>query len=115
MLDKMHVLRLKRAIPQAISAFHTEECVNSLSRDGGGAYPWRSVMCVANPLRFHASMDPAFEGLVGYRSISPGGSITADQRLTSGRTDICIAINWAGLAGCTTRRPLSASRVLVNG
>ncbi|KAJ7049419.1 hypothetical protein C8F01DRAFT_1378658 [Mycena amicta] len=78
------------------TAFHTDEYVNSLNRDGGGAYPWRSVIPCWRA--------PAFESLFEYRSVSPGGPITAAQRLTSGGTDI--AINWAGGLHHATSPPL---------
>ncbi|KAF7325497.1 Histone deacetylase RPD3 [Mycena kentingensis (nom. inval.)] len=93
MLDKMHVLRPKRATPEAMSAFHTDEYVNFLKR----VTPETSQELTHGGLLFLVGElpdNPAFEGLFEYCSISAGGSISAAQRLTSGAADI--AINWAG-------------------
>ncbi|KAF7315978.1 Histone deacetylase RPD3 [Mycena indigotica] len=93
MLDKMHVLRPKRATPEAMSAFHTDEYVNFLKR----VTPETSQELTHGGLLFLVGElpdNPAFEGLFEYCSISAGGSIAAAQRITSGAADI--AINWAG-------------------
>ncbi|TRM68856.1 hypothetical protein BD626DRAFT_392509 [Schizophyllum amplum] len=91
MLDKMHVLRAKRATPETITAFHTDEYVDFLNK----VSPETVRELSYNGSRFLVGDDnPAFEGVFEYCQISAGGSIAAANRLASGATDI--AINWAG-------------------
>ncbi|KAJ7884766.1 histone deacetylase [Mycena olivaceomarginata] len=86
MLSQMHVHRPKRATAESMTAFHTDEYVDFLSR----------VMPeTADELRYGTSPEnPPFEGVFEFCSISAGGSIAAAQRLSSGAADI--AINWSG-------------------
>ncbi|TFK43973.1 histone deacetylase complex, catalytic component RPD3 [Crucibulum laeve] len=91
MLPKMHVLRPKRASPEAMSAFHTDEYVHFLNR----VSPETAEDLTYHGTRFLVGEDnPAFEGVFEFCSISAGGSIGGANRITSGATDI--AINWAG-------------------
>ncbi|KAH7906117.1 hypothetical protein BJ138DRAFT_1072084 [Hygrophoropsis aurantiaca] len=91
MLDKMHVLRPKRATPETMTSFHTDEYIHFLSR----VTPETAEELTFHGTRFLMGEDnPAFEGVFEFCSISAGGSIAAAQRLTSGAADI--AINWAG-------------------
>ncbi|TFK43975.1 histone deacetylase RPD3 [Crucibulum laeve] len=91
MLPKMHVLRPKRATPEAMTAFHTDEYVHFLNR----VTPETAQELTYHGTRFLVGDDnPAFEGVFDFCSISAGGSIAAANRLTSGAADI--AINWAG-------------------
>ncbi|KAG6828313.1 hypothetical protein H0H92_008428 [Tricholoma furcatifolium] len=66
MLPKMHVLRPRRASPETMSAFHTDEYIHFLSR---------VTPETAEDLTYH-------------------GTRCAAKRITSGAADI--AINWAG-------------------
>ncbi|OBZ79650.1 Histone deacetylase RPD3 [Grifola frondosa] len=91
MLDKMHILRAKRASAEAMTRFHTDEYVDFLSR----VTPETADSLTFHGTRFLVGDDnPAFEGVFEFCSISAGGSIAAAQRLLNGGTDI--AINWAG-------------------
>ncbi|KIJ69737.1 hypothetical protein HYDPIDRAFT_104358 [Hydnomerulius pinastri MD-312] len=91
MLDKMTVLHPKRATPETMAAFHTDEYIHFLNR----VTPETAEELTYHGTRFLVGEDnPAFEGVFEFCSISAGGSIAAAQRITSGATDI--AINWAG-------------------
>ncbi|KAJ7052207.1 histone deacetylase RPD3 [Mycena amicta] len=91
MLGKMHVLKPKRTSAEALTAFHTDEYVQFLSK----VTPETFAQLSFNGTRFLIGEDnPPFEGLFEFSSISAGGSIAAAQRITSGAADI--AINWAG-------------------
>lgn len=91
MLDKMHVLRPRRATPENITAFHTDEYIHFLSR----VTPETAEELTYHGTRFLVGDDnPAFEGVFEFCTISAGGSIDAAQRIASGAADI--AINWAG-------------------
>ncbi|KAH7922563.1 histone deacetylase [Leucogyrophana mollusca] len=91
MLDKMHVLRPKRATPETMTAFHTDEYIHFLNR----VTPETAEELTYHGTRFLMGEDnPAFEGVFEFCSISAGGSISAAQRITCGAADI--AINWAG-------------------
>ncbi|KAI4294658.1 hypothetical protein K525DRAFT_261354 [Schizophyllum commune Loenen D] len=91
MLDKMHVLKAKRATPERMTAFHTDEYVDFLNK----VSPETVRELTYNGSRFLVGDDnPAFEGVFEYCQTSAGGSIAAANRIASGATDI--AINWAG-------------------
>ncbi|KXN81843.1 putative histone deacetylase 1-B [Leucoagaricus sp. SymC.cos] len=91
MLPKMHVLRPRRASPENMTAFHTDEYIHFLTR----VSPETAEELTYHGTRFLVGDDnPAFEGLFEFCSISAGGSICAAQRIASGAADI--AINWAG-------------------
>ncbi|KAF4575430.1 hypothetical protein EYR40_004831 [Pleurotus pulmonarius] len=91
MMDKMHILRPKRATPEAMTAFHTDEYVHFLNR----VTPETAEELTYHGTRFLIGEDnPAFEGLFEFCSISAGGTLGAAQRIASGAADI--AINWAG-------------------
>ncbi|KDR84346.1 hypothetical protein GALMADRAFT_55732 [Galerina marginata CBS 339.88] len=91
MLDKMHVLRPKRASPEAMTAFHTDEYIHFLH----SVTPETVEKMTYQRTRFLVGDDnPAFEGVFEFCSISAGGSISAAERLASGAADI--TINWAG-------------------
>ncbi|RDB19796.1 Histone deacetylase Rpd3 [Hypsizygus marmoreus] len=91
MLPKMHILKPKRASPETMSSFHTDEYVHFLNR----VTPETAEELTYHGTRFLVGEDnPAFEGVFEFCSISAGGSICAAQRIASGATDI--AINWAG-------------------
>ncbi|KAF8967474.1 hypothetical protein BDZ97DRAFT_2056877 [Flammula alnicola] len=91
MLDKMHILRPKRASGEVMSSFHTDEYVHFLYN----VTPETAEKMTFSGTRFLVGEDnPAFEGVFEFCTISAGGSIGAAQRITSGAADI--AINWAG-------------------
>ncbi|KAA1466645.1 hypothetical protein DENSPDRAFT_831510 [Dentipellis sp. KUC8613] len=91
MLDKMHVLRARRATPEAMAAFHTDEYVHFLTR----VTPETAEELTYHGTRFLVGDDnPAFEGIFEFCSISAGGTIAAAKKITSGESDI--SINWAG-------------------
>ncbi|THH14176.1 hypothetical protein EW146_g6128 [Bondarzewia mesenterica] len=91
MLPKMTILRARRATPEAMAAFHTDEYVHFLSR----VTPETAEELTYNGTRFLVGEDnPGFEGIFEFCSISAGGTIAAAKRITSGLDDI--AINWAG-------------------
>ncbi|KAJ6579384.1 histone deacetylase RPD3 [Mycena sp. CBHHK59/15] len=93
MLPKMHILRAKRATPEKMTAFHTDEYVNFLAR----VTPETAEELTHGGMLFLVGElpdNPAFEGVFEFCSISAGGSIAAAQRISSGAADI--AINWAG-------------------
>ncbi|KAF8967453.1 hypothetical protein BDZ97DRAFT_1803400 [Flammula alnicola] len=91
MLDKMHVLRPRRASPKDMTAFHTDEYIHFLH----SVTPETVEKMSYQRSRFLVGDDnPAFEGVFEFCSISAGGSVSASQRIASGAADI--AINWAG-------------------
>ncbi|ETW84192.1 hypothetical protein HETIRDRAFT_155388 [Heterobasidion irregulare TC 32-1] len=91
MLPKMEVLRARRATPEAMAAFHTDEYVHFLNK----VTPDTAEELTYHGTRFLVGDDnPAFEGIFEFCSISAGGTIAAAKRITSGAADI--AINWAG-------------------
>ncbi|KAF5333220.1 hypothetical protein D9611_002826 [Ephemerocybe angulata] len=91
MLDKMQVLRAKRASAEQMTRFHTDEYVHFLNR----VTPETAEELTYHGTRFLVGEDnPAFEGLFEFCSISAGGSIGAAQRIAAGSSDI--AVNWAG-------------------
>ncbi|KAG6836392.1 hypothetical protein H0H93_008537 [Arthromyces matolae] len=91
MLDKMHVLKQRRATAADMTAFHTDEYIHFLQR----VTPETVDELTGHGSRFLVGEDnPAFEGVFEYCSISAGGSICAAERVASGSADI--AINWAG-------------------
>lgn len=91
MLEKMHVLRPKRATAENMTKFHTDEYVHFLSR----VSPETKEELTYGGTRFLVLEDnPAWDGLFEFCSISAGGSIAAAQRVATGASDI--AINWAG-------------------
>ncbi|CAL1699873.1 unnamed protein product [Somion occarium] len=92
MLDKMTVLRAKRATAEQMTRFHTDEYVDFLARIAPELthdVPYHG----SYPMALHED-NPPWEGLFEFCSLSAGGSIAASQRIASGATDI--AINWAG-------------------
>ncbi|KAJ6537670.1 hypothetical protein B0H19DRAFT_1180630 [Mycena capillaripes] len=93
MLPQMHVLRAKRATPESMTAFHTDEYINFLAR----VTPETAEELTHGGMLFLVGElpdNPAFEGVFEFCSISAGGSIAAAQRINSGAADI--AVNWAG-------------------
>ncbi|KAF8871377.1 hypothetical protein CPB84DRAFT_1692299 [Gymnopilus junonius] len=112
MLDKMHVLRPKRATPEQMSAFHTDEYINFLHnvtpetaekmtfQKSRCEYISPDKLALAENLIFSiggslvGDDNPPFEGVFEFCSISAGGSISAAESLASGVAEI--AINWAG-------------------
>ncbi|MCO5595914.1 hypothetical protein L7F22_049965 [Adiantum nelumboides] len=74
-----------------MSAFHTDEYVDFLSR----VSPETMADLTGESKQFLVGEDcPAFEGLWEFCTISAGGSIAAANRVNTGQADI--AINWAG-------------------
>ncbi|KAH9946262.1 histone deacetylase RPD3 [Epithele typhae] len=91
MLPRMQVLRAKRATPEVMTKFHTDEYVHFLSR----VTPETAQHLTYQGTRFLVGEDnPPFEGVFEFCSISAGGSVAAAKRLMDGEADI--AINWAG-------------------
>ncbi|UZJ51582.1 hypothetical protein CBS101457_000902 [Exobasidium rhododendri] len=91
-LDRyMDILRPKRATREQMSAFHTDEYVDFLSR----VSPETMSDLTGESKQFLVGEDcPAFEGLWEFCTISAGGSIAAANRVNTGQADV--AINWAG-------------------
>ncbi|TFK49706.1 histone deacetylase RPD3 [Heliocybe sulcata] len=89
MLDKMQILRAKRATAEQMTQFHTDEYVQFLSR----LTPENADHDAVNHF-LRGDDNPPFDGVFEFCSISAGGSIAAANRLSSGAADI--AINWAG-------------------
>ncbi|TBU44370.1 hypothetical protein BD309DRAFT_958643 [Dichomitus squalens] len=91
MLPKMSVLRPKRATPEVMTRFHTDEYINFLTK-----VTHENVRRLTyQGTRFLIGEDnPPFEGVFEFSSISAGGSIAAAKRLMEGQSDI--TINWAG-------------------
>ncbi|EJD01728.1 histone deacetylase complex, catalytic component RPD3 [Fomitiporia mediterranea MF3/22] len=91
MLDKMQVLRPRRATSENMTAFHSDEYIHFLNR----VTPDSALELTGQGTRFLLGEDnPAFEGVFEFCSISAGGSIDAAKRVADGSADI--AINWAG-------------------
>ncbi|KAF7298629.1 Histone deacetylase [Mycena indigotica] len=91
LLGKLHVLKPKRTSAEALTAFHTDEYIQFLSK----VTPETFAELSFGGTRFLVGEDnPPFEGLFEFSSISAGGSIAAAQRVADGAADI--AINWAG-------------------
>ncbi|KAL0573097.1 hypothetical protein V5O48_008868 [Marasmius crinis-equi] len=91
MFGKMQIIKPKRASPEAMTSFHTDEYIHFLSR----VTPETAEELTFHGTRFLVGDDnPPFEGVFEFCSISAGGSICAANRITSGAADI--AINWAG-------------------
>ncbi|KAL0064028.1 hypothetical protein AAF712_009096 [Marasmius tenuissimus] len=89
--ERMKVVKPKRATPEAMTAFHTDEYIHFLSR----VTPETAEEMTFHGTRFLVGDDnPAFEGVFEFCSISAGGSIAAASHLTSSLSDI--AINWSG-------------------
>ncbi|KAE8251325.1 hypothetical protein A4X13_0g4040 [Tilletia indica] len=93
-LDKhMDVHRPKRATPNELTRFHTDEYVDFLRM----VTPETVAILTGDSARHLAGAGedcPAFEGLWDFCSISAGGSIGAAHQVTTGNSDI--SINWAG-------------------
>ncbi|EEB97053.1 hypothetical protein MPER_03709 [Moniliophthora perniciosa FA553] len=105
MFGKMHILRPKRASPEAMTAFHTDEYINFLSKvtpETAQDMTFHGTRYLLNvPYAYDREKqvlvgddNPPFEGVFEFCSISAGGSIDAANRIGSGAADI--AINWAG-------------------
>ncbi|KAJ7140442.1 hypothetical protein C8R46DRAFT_1361289 [Mycena filopes] len=104
MLPQMQVLRPKRASPESMTAFHTDEYINFLAR----VTPETAEELTHNGLLFLVGElpdNPAFPGVFEFCSISAGGSLAAAQRLSPAAPSSSsgadahpadIAVNWAG-------------------
>ncbi|EJD50035.1 hypothetical protein AURDEDRAFT_161056 [Auricularia subglabra TFB-10046 SS5] len=91
MLEKMHVLRPKRATALQMTAFHTDEYIDFLTK----VTPETCQELLQGRDFLSPELDnPPWDGLFDFCSVSSGGSISAAQHLTSGAADI--AINWSG-------------------
>ncbi|KAL7410256.1 hypothetical protein BDY24DRAFT_400630 [Mrakia frigida] len=91
LIDKMDVLRPKRATPSQITRFHTDDYVDFLLK----VTPETVNELTGHGTRYMVGDDcPAFEGVFEFCSISAGGSISAAERLNLGACET--AINWAG-------------------
>ncbi|KZV93043.1 histone deacetylase complex, catalytic component RPD3 [Exidia glandulosa HHB12029] len=91
MLDHMHVLRPKRATALQMTAFHTDEYIDFLTK----VTPETCTELLAGRDFLAPELDnPPWDGLFEFCSISAGGSLDAAQRLADGSSDI--AINWSG-------------------
>ncbi|KAE8245759.1 hypothetical protein A4X06_0g5442 [Tilletia controversa] len=93
-LDRhMDVHRPKRATPNELTRFHTDEYVDFLRM----VTPETVAILTGDSARHLAGAGedcPAFEGLWDFCSISAGGSIGAAHQITTGNSDI--SVNWAG-------------------
>ncbi|KAN0061013.1 histone deacetylase (class I) Clr6 [Thecaphora frezii] len=88
---KMDIFRPKRATPEQMTRFHTDEYIDFLRK----VTPETVQELTSEGTRYLIGEDcPAFDGLFEFCSISAGGSIGAASKLNSGEADI--AINWAG-------------------
>ncbi|KAF9359351.1 histone deacetylase [Mortierella sp. AD094] len=89
--NKMEIFRARPGSKKEMTAFHTDEYIDFLSRvspDNMDAY-------AKEQMKFNVGDDcPIFEGLFEYCQLSSGGSMEGAARLNNGSCDI--AINWAG-------------------
>ncbi|CAO3574382.1 unnamed protein product [Mortierella alpina] len=89
--NKMEIYRARPGSKKEMTAFHTDEYIDFLSRvspDNMDAYAKEQI-------KFNVGDDcPIFEGLFEYCQLSAGGSMEGAARLNNGSCDI--AINWAG-------------------
>ncbi|KAL7420154.1 hypothetical protein Q5752_005120 [Cryptotrichosporon argae] len=87
----MQVFRPRRARPEDMTRFHSDEYIEFLEE----VTPETAEALTGGGVRCLIGEDcPAFEGVFEFCSISAGGSICAAEKLNSGAADI--AINWAG-------------------
>ncbi|KAJ7718636.1 histone deacetylase RPD3 [Mycena metata] len=105
MLPQMQVLRPKRATPESMTAFHTDEYINFLAR----VTPETAEELTHGGMLFLVGElpdNPPFPGVFEFCSISAGGSLAAAQRLSpsapsspsssANTIPADIAVNWAG-------------------
>ncbi|KAF9996899.1 histone deacetylase [Entomortierella chlamydospora] len=89
--NKMEIFRARPGSKKEMTAFHTDEYIDFLSRvspDNMDAY-------AKEQMKFNVGDDcPIFEGLFEYCQLSSGGSMEGAARLNNGSCDI--AVNWAG-------------------
>ncbi|KAG0292391.1 histone deacetylase, partial [Dissophora globulifera] len=89
--NKMEIYRARPGSKKEMTAFHTDEYIDFLSRvspDNMDAY-------AKEQMKFNVGDDcPIFEGLFEYCQLSAGGSMEGAARLNNGSCDI--AVNWAG-------------------
>ncbi|KAF9127743.1 histone deacetylase [Mortierella sp. 14UC] len=89
--NKMEIYRARPGSKKEMTAFHTDEYIDFLSRvspDNMDAYAKEQI-------KFNVGDDcPIFEGLFEYCQLSAGGSMEGAARLNNGSCDI--AVNWAG-------------------
>jgi len=91
LLSELKVITPRRASPEEMSCFHTEDYVRFLQTTT--FEDMKQKQSVAS--LFNVIEDtPFFPGLFEFCRISAGGSITAAEIINKGKADI--AINWAG-------------------
>ncbi|KAK3807833.1 MAG: hypothetical protein J3Q66DRAFT_85101 [Benniella sp.] len=89
--NKMEIYRARPGSKKEMTAFHTDEYIDFLSR----VSPDNMDSYSKEQLKFNVGDDcPIFEGLFEYCQLSSGGSMEGAARLNNGSCDI--AINWAG-------------------
>ncbi|KAI8346349.1 hypothetical protein B0O80DRAFT_469367 [Mortierella sp. GBAus27b] len=89
--NKMEIYRARPGSKKEMTAFHTDEYIDFLSR----VSPDNMDSYAKEQLKFNVGDDcPIFEGLFEYCQLSSGGSMEGAARLNNGSCDI--AINWAG-------------------
>ncbi|KAF9932381.1 histone deacetylase [Modicella reniformis] len=89
--NKMEIYRARPGSRKEMTAFHTDEYIDFLSR----VSPDNMDSYAKEQLKFNVGDDcPIFEGLFEYCQLSSGGSMEGAARLNNGSCDI--AVNWAG-------------------
>ncbi|KAF9317958.1 histone deacetylase [Podila horticola] len=89
--NKMEIYRARPGSKKEMTAFHTDEYIDFLSR----VSPDNMENYVKEQSKFNVGDDcPIFEGLFEYCQLSAGGSMEGAARLNNGSCDI--AVNWAG-------------------
>lgn len=88
---QMEILRPNRATKQQMTAFHSDDYIDFLSRIN----PENAELFGPHQNRFFAGDDcPVFDGLFEFCELSAGGSIDGANKLNQGQSDI--VINWSG-------------------
>ncbi|KAF9541748.1 histone deacetylase [Mortierella hygrophila] len=89
--NKMEIYRARPGSKKEMTAFHTDEYIDFLSR----VSPDNMEAYAKEQIKFNVGDDcPIFEGLFEYCQLSAGGSMEGAARLNNGSCDI--AVNWAG-------------------
>ncbi|KAG0345125.1 histone deacetylase [Podila humilis] len=89
--NKMEIYRARPGSKKEMTAFHTDEYIDFLSR----VSPDNMEAYAKEQTKFNVGDDcPIFEGLFEYCQLSAGGSMEGAARLNNGSCDI--AVNWAG-------------------
>ncbi|VDB99541.1 unnamed protein product [Peniophora sp. CBMAI 1063] len=91
LLPKMEVSMPTRATAQSMTAFHTDEYIDFLTK----VTPDNFAQLSFDGKQYLVGYDnPVFDGIFEFCSISAGGTLAAAKAISSGHADI--GINWAG-------------------